>query len=303
MHVTIRQLEVFEAVARLLSFTQAAHELHLSQPAVSMQIKQLEGNVGLPLLEQSGKKLFLTEAGREMYQYSRIISEQLEEADSVFEQLKGLERGKLKIAVASTASAFATRMLALYKQNYTGITVQLDVTNRAVLLTQLAENQKELVIMGRPPENQELEFTPFSENPLVMVASPNHPFAHHKGTIPLAQIQHESFVTREQGSGTRIAIKRFFDEHNIKLETSMEMNENESIKQAVQAQLGLGIVSIHTLELELETRKLVVLNVEHFPIMRHWYLVHRKNKRLSPAATAFKEFVLTEGKDLMQHKF
>lgn len=303
MHVTIRQLEVFEAVARLLSFTQAAQELHLSQPAVSMQIKQLENNVGLPLLEQSGKKLFLTEAGREMYRYSRIISDQLEEADSVFEQLKGLERGKLKVAVASTASAFATRMLALYKQNYTGITVQLDVTNRAVLLTLLAENEKELVIMGRPPENQELEFTPFSENPLVMVASPNHPLASHKGTIPLAQIQHESFVTREQGSGTRIAIKRFFDEHNIKLKTSMEMNENESIKQAVQAQLGLGIVSIHTLELELETKKLMVLNVEHFPIMRHWYLVHRKNKRLSPAASAFKKFVLTEGKNLMLHDF
>ena len=285
MHLTIRQLEVFEAVARRLSFTQAAQELHLSQPAVSMQIKQLESNVGLPLLEQSGKKLFLTEAGREMYQYSRIISEQLEEADSVFEQLKGLERGKLKVAVASTASAFATRMLALYKQNYTGITVQLDVTNRAVLLTQLAENEKELVIMGRPPENQELEFTPFSENPLVMIASPNHPLAIHKGTIPLAQIQYESFVTREQGSGTRIAIKRFFDEHKIKLETSMEMNENESIK------------------LELETRKLMVLNVEHFPIMRHWYLVHRKNKRLSPAASAFKEFVLTEGKNLMLHNF
>jgi len=268
-----------------------------------MQIKQLESNVGLALLEQSGKKLFLTEAGREMYQYSRIISDQLEQADSVFEQLKGLERGKLKVAVASTASAFATRMLALYKQNYTGITVQLDVTNRAVLLTLLAENEKELVIMGRPPENQELEFTPFSENPLVMVASPNHPLASHKGTIPLAQIQHESFVTREQGSGTRIAIKRFFDEHNIKLKTSMEMNENESIKQAVQAQLGLGIVSIHTLELELETKKLMVLNVEYFPIMRHWYLVHRKNKRLSPAASAFKEFVLTEGKNLMLHDF
>jgi len=299
MHVTIRQLEVFEAVARRLSFTQAAQELHLSQPAVSMQIKQLESNVGLALLEQSGKKLFLTEAGREMYQYSRIISDQLEQADSVFEQLKGLERGKLKVAVASTASAFATRMLALYKQNYTGITVQLDVTNRAVLLTQLAENEKELVIMGRPPENQELEFTPFSENPLVMVASPNHPLASHKGTIPLEQIQHESFVTREQGSGTRIAMKRFFDEHTIKLKTTMEMNENESIKQAVQAQLGLGIVSIHTLELELETKKLMVLNVEHFPIMRHWYLVHRKNKRLSPAASAFKEFVLTEGKNLM----
>jgi len=301
MHLTLRQLEVFEAVARRLSFTQAAQELHLSQPAVSMQIKQLESNVGLPLLEQTGKKLFLTEAGREMYQYSRMISEQLEEADSVFEQLKGLERGKLKIAVASTASAFATRMLALYKQNFTGITVQLDVTNRAVLLTQLAENEKELVIMGRPPENQELEFTPFSKNPLVMVASPNHTLAKHPGTIPLSQIQNESFVTREQGSGTRIAIKRFFDEHKIKLKTSMEMNENESIKQAVQAELGLGIVSIHTLELELETRKLIILNVEHFPIMRHWYLVHRKNKRLSPAASAFKEFVLTEGKNLMVH--
>lgn len=303
MHITFRQLEVFEAVARLLSYTQAAKALHLSQPAVSMQIKQLEANVGLPLLEMSGKKLFLTEAGREMFQCSRIITEQLQEANSVIEQLKGLERGQLRISVASTASAFATRMLALYKNKYTGIIVQLDVTNRAALLKQLAENEKELVIMGRPPDDPDLEFTPFSENPLVMVANPNHELAKHKGAIPLTRIQQEVFVTREQGSGTRIAMKRFFDQHQIMLTTSMEMNENESIKQAVQADLGLGIVSIHTLELELETKKLVVLDVENFPIMRHWYVVQRSHKRLSPAASAFKEFVLTEGKNLMLHEY
>lgn len=298
MNITFRQLEVFEAVARLLSYTQASKELHLSQPAVSMQIKQLEENVGIHLFEQIGRKIYLTEAGQEMYHYARSISFQLEEAEEVLEQLKGLQAGQLEITVATTANAFATRMLSMFKQQHEGVTVSLDVTNREGLLQQLENNDKDIAIMGRPPEDAGLVTEPFADNPLVVVAAPDHPLV-CKQPIPLYMLQDQTFVVREQGSGTRTAMQRFFDQHNLKVTSSMEMNENEAIKQAVQAGMGLGVVSIHTIELELETKRLVILDVEDFPIMRHWYLVHRKEKRLSPITQTFKDYVLSEGRKLI----
>jgi len=297
MNVTFRQLKVFESVARLLSFTQAAQELHLSQPAVSMQIKQLEDNAGLPLFEQLGKKIYLTEAGREMYHYCRTIASQLEEAEDVLEQLKGIQRGHLDIAVASTANYFATRLLAAFAKQHDGVTFSLDVTNRESLLRQLEHNEKDLVVMGRPPENMQLELEAFMENPLVIIAPPDHPLVGKR--VSLQRLQQESFVVREAGSGTRIAMERFFSEHGVSLQTGMEMTSNEAIKQAVEAGLGLGIVSIHTLTLELEVGRLVLLEVEGFPILRHWYVVHRKGKRLSPIALAFRQFVLSEAENVL----
>jgi DNA-binding transcriptional LysR family regulator len=298
MNLTFRQLKVFEAVARHLSYTQAAKELYLTQPAVSMQIKQLEENVGLLLLEQIGKKIFLTEAGSEMYHYARSIARELDEASTVIEQLKGVESGRLEITVATTANAFATRMLSMFNKRHEGSTVSLDVTNRERLLQQLADNEKDIAIMGRPPEDADLVTEAFADNPLVVIAAPDHPLV-QKQPIPLYTLQDQTFVVREKGSGTRTAMQRFFEEHNLSITSSMEMNENEAIKQAVQAGMGLGIVSIHTIELELETKRLVILDVEDFPIMRHWYLVHRKEKRLSPITQAFKDFVLSEGRDLI----
>lgn len=298
MNVTFRQLKVFEAVARHLSYTQAAQTLHLTQPAVSMQIKQLEENAGINLLEQVGKKIYLTEAGREMYHYARSIAHEIEEAAVIMEQLKGLESGRLEITVATTANAFATRMLAMFKMQHEGITISLDVTNRERLLRQLAENEKDLAIMGRPPKKEDLVAESFAENPLVVVAAPDHPLAGQKN-IPLKTLQDETFVVRESGSGTFIAMERFFTEQGVTITTGMEMTSNEAIKQAVAAGLGLGIVSSHTLELELETGRLIVLDVQGFPILRHWYVVHRKAKRLSPVAEAFKTFVLTEAPRLL----
>ena len=300
MNITFRQLEVFEVVARLLSYTKASKELHLSQPAVSMQIKQLEESAGLALLEQVGRKTYFNEAGREMYHYCRTIADQLQEAGEVLEQLKGLKSGRLEITVATTANAFATRMLSKFNKQYEGSTVSLDVTNRERLLRQLADNEKDIAIMGRPPEDADLVTEAFADNPLVVVAAPDHPLISQQ-PIPLYMLQDQTFVVREKGSGTRTAMQRFFDEHNLTITSSMEMNENEAIKQAVQAGMGLGIVSIHTIELELETNRLVILDVEDFPIMRHWYLVHRKDKRLSPITQAFKDFVLSEGRNLITH--
>lgn len=297
MNLTFRQIKVFQAVAHHLSYTQAAQALHLSQPAVSMQIKQMEENIGLPLFEQLGKKIYLTEAGVEMSHYCRTISQQLEEASEVLEQLKGIKKGKLKISVASTANYFATRLLAAFTRRYPGTSFSLDVTNRETLLRQLEQNECDLVIMGKPPEQMELTVLPFMDNPLVVIAPPDHPLVENR-KIKLERLQQETFVVREQGSGTRIAMERFFAEHHVELNTGMEMTSNEAIKQAVEAGLGLGIVSIHTMGLELEAGRLVTLDVESLPILRHWYIVHRRGKRLSPVAETFKQFVMAEAPGL-----
>jgi DNA-binding transcriptional LysR family regulator len=299
MHLTLRQLKVFEAVARNGSFTRAAEELHLTQPAVSMQIKQLEDSAGLPLFEQLGKKIYLTQAGEEMNHYCRSIAQQLEEVDRVMEELKGVKRGRLVIAMASTANYFAPRLLATFNQRFPEVSISLDVTNREGLLDHLDVNDIDLVIMGRPPEGLDLVAEPFTENPLVVIAPPDHPLV-KTNKIPLEWLQQETFVVREQGSGTRTAMERFFAEKKVRLSTGMEMSSNEAIKQAVQAGLGLGLVSIHTLQLELETHRLAVLDVEYFPILRHWYVVHRQGKRLSPVAQLFKGFVLKEARGLLK---
>jgi DNA-binding transcriptional LysR family regulator len=298
MNLTLRQLKVFEAVARNLSFTQAAQELHLTQPAVSMQIKQLEESAGLPLFEQLGRQTYLTEAGREMYHYCKSVSQQLEEVSDVMQQLKGVQRGRLDISVASTANYFGTRLLAAFAKRYPDTSFSLDVTNRETLLRQLEQNEKDLVLMGKPPGGRDLIAEAFMENPLVVIAPPGHALAGEK-QIPLQRLADETFVVREPGSGTFIAMERFFKEHGVEFSAGMEMTSNQAIKHAVEAGLGLGIVSIHTLELELEAGRLIILDVEDFPILRHWYVVHRKGKRLSPVAEAFKEFVLTEAPSLI----
>jgi len=299
MNLTLRQLRVFEAVGRLKNFTRAAEELHLSQPAVSMQIKQLESNVGLALFDQVGKKISLTAAGHEMYQMSRIIDNQLNETEQILEDMKGFRHGRLIIAVASTANYFAPKLYAAFKREYAAITLNLDVTNREGLLAHLESNDLDMVIMGLPPKEIDVEAQAFLDNPLVVIAPPAHPLAKRE-RIDMERLQEETFIMREPGSGTRIAMERFFAEQGAELTTGMEMSSNEAIKQAVQAGLGLGIVSLHTLEMEIDTNRLVVLDVDAFPILRHWYIVHRKGKRLSPLAQAFKEFILGNAKVLLQ---
>ena len=298
MHLTIRQLQVFEATARLLSFRKAADELHLSQPAVSMQIKQLEENVGLPLFEKLGKQIYMTEAGREIYHYSRSIGQLLTEADEVINGLKGAYQGRLSISVASTANYFVPTLLGTFHKRFPGVTVTLDVTNRKALLEQLNQNQVDLVVMGQPPEGANLEAGAFMENPLVIVAPPTHALA-KQSNIPLQRLEDEVFLTRERGSGTRDAIERFFTQHEVQISTGMEIASNEAIKQSVQAGLGLGLLSRDTLEMELALGKLVILDVEDFPIVRHWYVMHRKGKRLSTVTQAFKYFLLEEANKLL----
>jgi len=299
LNITFRQLKVFESAGRHLSYTRTAEELHLSQPAVSMQIKQLEESVGLPLFEQIGKKMFLTTAGREVLVYSQSIGHLLEEVEVVLDELKGGSSGTLAISVATTASHFATRLLADFSKRYENVTISLDITNRKSLQRQLADNLPDLVIMGQPPEGVEVESEAFMVNPLVMIAPTNHSLV-NETNIPLKHFEDEHFVVRESGSGTRGAIQRSFDELNVSFHTGIEMSSNEAIKQAVEAGLGLGIVSIHTLELELETKRLAILDVNDFPIQRHWHIVQRSGKRLTPVAQAFKRFVLEEAEKFIR---
>ena len=298
MNVTLRQLRVFESVARLLSYTRAAEELHLSQPAVSMQIRQLEDNLGLPLFERVGKKVYITEAGQEMYHYSRGVEQQLSEAETVLENLKGLRQGRLVLAVASTATYFVPRLFDEFNKKYEAVSLSLDVTNREGLLSHLEANDTDMIIMGLPPGEMDLEAEAFLDNPLVVIAPPGHPLVGQRH-IPMETLQQETFIMRERGSGTRISTERVFEDVGIQLKTGMEMSSNEAIKQAVQAGLGLGVLSIHTLEVELMLKRLVVLDVEDFPIIRHWYIVHRRGKRFSAVAQAFRDFVLTESKGLL----
>lgn len=294
MHLTLRQLNIFQAVANHASFTRAAEELHLTQPAVSMQIKQLEDNVGLPLFEHLGKSLFLTDAGEELLGYCQRISQQIREAEDAFASMKSLSTGKLKITVASTANYFAATLLAAFSREHPDIGISLKVTNREQLLKDLKCNDCDLVIMGKPPAELDVTSTVFMENPLVVIAPINHPFCSQK-KIPLKAIAKEPMVVREKGSGTRFAIERFFDSHKLTLNVAAEMSASEAIKQAVSAGLSLGIVSKHTIELELEAKRLCVLDVENMPIIRNWYLVHRNDKRLSPIALAFQEYLLNYG--------
>lgn len=293
VHLTLRQLKVFDAVARHLSYSRAAEALHLTQPAVSMQINQLEENAGVPLFEQLGKKIYLTEAGQEFLRYTSTILQQLADAEAMFADFKGMS-GKLSICVASTASYFTPLLLAEFCHRHPKAKVSLNVTNREILLQRLANNEMDMAIMGRPPEELDLDATPFMENHLAIIAPVNHPLASVKN-IPLSRLSEETFLVREKGSGTRIAMERFFADQKIRLTTGTEMSTNEAIKQAVQAGMGLGILSMHTMQLELEMKRLSVLDVQSFPIQRRWYVVHRQGKRLGIVAQAFKEFLLTEG--------
>ena len=298
MNVTLRQLRVFEAVARHRSYTRASEELHLTQPAVSMQIKQLEDNLGISLFTQKGKRIFLTEAGREMHHCARAVERELHETEEILEDLKGLRRGHLTIAVASTANYFVPRLFAAFNKRFEGVTLSLDVTNREGLLGHLEANDADMVIMGLPPAIMELEAEAFLDNPLVVIAPTDHSLAGRQA-IPMEELQNETFIMREQGSGTRISMQRVFEDQGITLRTGMEMSSNEAIKQAVEAGLGLGIVSMHTLQLELEAKRLCVLDVEDFPILRSWFLVYHKRLRLSPIAQAFHDFVLSEAGEVL----
>jgi len=297
-HVTLRQLRVFEAVARHLSFSRAAEEMHLTQPAVSMQVRELEEQAGLGLFDRIGKKVHLTDAGRELYVRSRAIAHELRAAEEALNAMRGLESGRLNIAAVSTAKYFAPPLLARFLKAHPGVKLELAVDNREAVIEHLAANQIDLAIMGRPPLDMDTVAEPFASHPHVVIASPEHPLARRR-RIPLARLAEEHFILREPGSGTRGLLEKLFADRRLELRVAMQMASNETIKQAVLAGMGVSLISRHTLGLELEAGRLVVLDVAGLPIVRNWYVVHLAAKRLSPAASAFKAFILSEAGRLL----
>lgn len=289
-HTTFRQLEVFEAIARLGSFTRAAEELFLTQPTVSMQAKKLAETVGLPLFEQIGKKVFLTDAGRELHKTSREIFKHLSHFEMTVADLKGLKQGTLRLAVVTTAKYFAPRLLGPFCQLHPGIQVSLKVSNRERVLERLADNQDDLYILGQPPEELDAVAEPFLDNPLVVLAPAGHPLAGKK-KIPLARLAQEPFLLREPGSGTRKALERLFADHGLTIKVRMELGSNEAIKQAIVGGLGVSVLSQHTLALDAPMGQLAVLDVTGFPIERQWHVVYPAGKQLSIVASTFLDYL------------
>jgi DNA-binding transcriptional LysR family regulator len=294
-NATLHQLKVFEAVARHNSFTRAAEELFLTQPTVSMQVKQLSKAVGLPLFEQVGKKLYLTEAGRELYTTCQEIFDRLVQFEDSISNLKGLKQGTLRLAVVTTAKYVIPRLLGPFCQRYPGIDVSLTVDNHERIIDGLVDNRDDLYILSQPPEDLDVSVHPFLDNPLVVLAWRDHPLANEKN-ISLKRLSEEPFIMREPGSGTRKSVQRLFEEEGLDLKVKLDLGSNEAIKQAIVGGLGISVLSLHTLTLEGTNSPLTILDVEGFPIQRYWYVVHPTGKQLSIIAQTFFDYLLNEGK-------
>lgn len=296
---TLHQLKVFETAARHGSFTRAAEELFLTQPTVSMQIKQLTKTVGLPLFEQVGKRLYLTDAGRELYATCQEIFDQLSEFEMKVAELKGMKQGRLRLATISTTKYFVPRLLGPFCQLYPGIDISLEVTNHERILERLSDNQDDMYILSQPPEDFDINCYPFVENPLVVLAPRHHPLVQEKN-IPLSRLNGEPFIMREPGSGTRKSVQKLFEEHKISVKVRLELGSNEAIKQAIVGGLGISVLSRHTLALEGTNGPLAILDVEGFPIERYWYVVYPAGKQLSVIARTFLEYLQNEGKSIAE---
>ncbi len=300
-HTTLRQLEVFNAIVRHGSFTRAAEELFLTQPTVSMQIKKLTDTVGLPLFEQIGKKLYLTDAGRSLHKFACEIFDHFARFQMTIADAKGLKQGTLRLAVVTTAEYFVPLMLGKFCQRYPGVDVSLKVSNREQVLQRISENKDDLYIFGQPPDAIPTSAEPFLENPLVVVAPIDHPLAGEK-TIPLERLAEQPMLARESGSGTRMAAERLFAEHGLKMQVRMELGSNEALKRAVIGGLGISVLSQHTLPFETNEAKLTLLDVQGFPIKRHWYVVYPEGKQLSIVAQAFRDYLLQHSADEAMRK-
>ena len=297
MNLSFRQLRVFLEVARLGSVTRAAEALHLTPPAVSMQLKEIESQVGLQLFDRVGRTLGLSTAGEYFVVHAKRMLAALRDTENAMARFKRLEHGLLTVGMVSTAKYFVPRLLALFRGDHPGIDVRLVVSaNREALIALLENGDCDLAVMGRPPRELAARAEAFAPHPLVFVCPPGHDLL-GAGHLPVAALAPFPFIVRERGSGTRQAMEKFFAEHRFEPRISMEMGSNESIKQAVMAGMGVSFLSLHTLGLELRSGLLALLEVEGTPLVRSWQLVHLHSKVLSPAAEAFRYFVLERGRE------
>ena len=290
---TLHQLKVFETVARNGSFTRAAEELFITQPTVSSQVKQLTKAIGLPLFEQIGKSLYLTDAGQELSAACQDIFERLDNFEMKVADLKGTKQGQLNLAVITTAKYFVPRLLGSFCEQYPGIDVALQVTNHQEIQQRMSDNKDDLYIVSNPKEDIDLKSQPFLNNPLVVVARKDHRLASQKN-IDLKELNEQSFIMREQGSGTREAILKLFDEHNISVKVKLELGSNEAIKQAIYGGLGISVLSEHCLISEGLSGELTILDFQHFPLKRRWFVAHLAGKKLSVIAETFFNYLLEE---------
>ncbi|MEL6488896.1 MAG: LysR substrate-binding domain-containing protein [Cyanobacteria bacterium J06621_3] len=297
IHATLHQLKVFEATARHGSFTRAAEELYLTQPTVSIQVKQLTKAVGLPLFEQIGKRLYLTEAGQKLLSTCQEIFNGLEQFEMSVADLKGMKQGQLKLAVITTAKYFVPRLLGPFCQRFPGIDISLKVTNHERLRESMIANEDDLYIISQAPDQPDLNIHPFLENPLIVLAPTSHPLARKKN-IPIEMLNNERFIMREPGSGTRKAVETRFKEKDITVKVSLELGSNEAIKQAIAGGLGISILSQHTIISEGTSGEFAILDVQGFPIERHWYVASLAGKQLSVVAETFLQFLLEESPDM-----
>jgi len=293
MHLTLQQLKLFEAVSRLGSYTRAAEELFLTQPAVSIQIKRLETQTGLPLFEKVGKKVFPTAAGKAMYAASLDILERVEDLKDSIEELKGTVKGPLQLSVVTTAKYFLPNLLGAFLQQYPDVEPKLKFTNRARVIERLLNNDDDFVVMGQVAKDDNLETHPFLTNILGIVAPADHPLTNKKN-ITIKELAKQRFLIREIGSGTRYVFDKLMKEHGVQIEPYMELGSSEALKQAVMAGLGIAVLSLHSVQLERDVNKLTVLDVEGFPLKRRWYAVHLKGRKLSLVARTFMDFILEE---------
>ena len=295
MNITFRQLRVFVEVAQNQSMARAAETLHLSAPAVSMQIKEVEAHVGLSLFDRHGRQVSLSTAGEYFLVHARRLLADLKEADNAMARFKRLEHGLLTIGIVSTAKYFVPQLLARFHEEHPGIEVRLRVVgNRGQLVSLMEAGEVDLSVMGRPPKEIATRAESFAAHPLVFVCPPGHPLL-AAGHPPVAALQDYAFIVREQGSGTRAAMAGFFAEHRFNPHITMEMSSNETIKQAVMAGMGLSFLSLHTIGLEVRSGLMHVLDVEGTPVMRMWNIVRLQSKVLSPAAEAFRYFIIERG--------
>lgn len=297
-HATLRQLKVFEAVARLDGQSRAAEALHLTQPAVSTQIRKLEEHAGLPLFEQLGKKLHLTAAGKELLHHCRLIIAQFEAAEAAMAHFKGVAGGRLNVSVISAGDYFLPSLLVEFARRHEGVEINLSVHSRAELLDRLNDNLTDLAVMVRPPDAADVLAEAFAPHPYVIVAPRGHALLGERA-IPLSRLVREPFIVREPGSDTRQSMSAAIGRHEARLNIALEIKSTETIKQAVIAGMGISFLSAHTVSRELRARSLAILDVQGFPLMLNWYVVHRRNKRLAPVAQAFKQFLLSDGRELI----
>lgn len=291
MHVTFRQLRLFLALADTGSVSRAAAATHVTQPTASAQLKEITESVGLPLYEVVGRRVFLTDTGRRLTQTARAISAEWEAFQQYADGVKGLSRGRLRIAAVSTAKYFIPRLVGNFCKLHPAVDVSLEVLNRDGVVSRLKESLDDIYIMSMPPDSLDLEDNIFMDNPLVLIAAPGT-FPKKAITLQLSQLKGQRFILRERGSGTRMAVDQHFRKHRFTPDIRMELGSNEAIKEAVAGGMGIGVVSIHALQHYKPMRDLAVLQAEGFPILSRWHVVHLKSKKLPPIAQAFKESLL-----------